>query len=210
MSRLLYIKASPRRTRSFSIAVADAFVDSYLHAHPGDEVFTLDVFREKLPAFDYTAVAAKYKIMHSQPHSDKELQIWNRIVACIEQFKSADKYVFAVPMWNFSIPYRLKLYIDIIVQPGLTFSMDKNGNYIGLVKNKPVFVAYARGGRYPPGSEQEAFDLQKKYLELILAFVGLNNIRLVAVEPTLAEGPEVAQKQKAEAIEKAKGIALTF
>lgn len=210
MSRLLYIKASPRRSRSFSIAVADAFVDSYLHAHPGDEVFTLNVFREKLPAFDYTAVAAKYKIMHSQPHGDKELQVWNRIVACIEKFKSADKYVFAVPMWNFSIPYRLKLYIDIIVQPGLTFSMDEKGNYIGLVKNKPVFVVYARGGKYPAGSQQEAFDLQKKYLELILAFVGLDNIRSVVVEPTLAEGPEVAQKQKAEAIEKAKEIALTF
>lgn len=210
MSRLLYIKASPRKSRSFSIAVADAFVDSYLQVHPGDEIVTLDIFREKLPAFDYTAVAAKYKIMHNQPHSDKELQIWNRIVACIEQFKSADKYVFAVPMWNFSIPHRLKLYIDIIVQPGLTFSMDEKGNYIGLVENKPVFVAYARGGRYPPGSPQEAFDLQKKYLELIFAFVGLSNIHSVVVEPTLAEGSEVAQKQKAEAIEKAKGIAPTF
>ncbi len=76
-------------------------------------------------------------------------------------------------MWNFSIPYRLKQYIDIIVQPGLTFSMDEKGNYIGLVKNKPVFIAYSRGGKYPPGSQQEAFDLQKKYWELILGFYGI-------------------------------------
>jgi FMN-dependent NADH-azoreductase len=210
MSRLLYIKASPMGKLSYSTAVADAFVEAYKKAHPKDEVKVLDLFSANLPAFDFVAASGKYKIMHGKPHSAEEKTAWEKVVAAIDEFKSADKFVMAVPMWNFSIPYRLKQYIDIIIQPGLTFSVDEKGNYIGLVKNKPVFVAYARGGRYPPGSQQEAFDLQKKYLELILAFVGLDNIRSVAVEPTLAEGPEVAQKQKAEAIEKAKEIALTF
>jgi len=210
MSRLLYVKASPMKERSYSIAVADAFVEAYKKKHPKDEVKVLDLFAGKLPEFDFLAASGKYNIMHGKPHSTKEKRAWENVVAVIEEFKNADKFVFAVPMWNFCIPYRLKQYIDIIVQPGLTFSMDEKGNYIGLVKNKPVFVAYARGGRYPPGSPQEAFDLQKRYLELILAFVGFDNIRSVAVEPTLAEGPEAAQKQKAEAIEKAKEIAPTF
>jgi len=195
---------------SYSTTVADAFVEAYKKAHPKDEVKVLDLFEGKLPEFDFLAASGKYNIMHSKPHSAEEKAAWEKVVAVIDEFKSADKYVMAVPMWNFSIPYRLKQYIDITVQPGLTFSMDEKGNYIGLVKNKPVFVVYARGGKYPAGSQQEAFDFQKKYLELILAFVGLDNIRSVVVEPTLAEGPEVAQKQKAEAIEKAKGIALTF
>lgn len=210
MSRLLYIKASPMGKLSYSTTVADAFVEAYKKAHPKDEVKVLDLFEGKLSEFDFLAASGKYNIMHSKPHSAEEKAAWEKVVAVIDEFKSADKYVMAVPMWNFSIPYRLKQYIDITVQPGLTFSMDEKGNYIGLVKNKPVFVVYARGGKYPAGSQQEAFDFQKKYLELILAFVGLDNIRSVVVEPTLAEGPEVAQKQKAEAIEKAKGIALTF
>jgi len=195
---------------SYSTTVADAFVEAYKKAHPKDEVKVLDLFEGKLPEFDFLAASGKYNIMHSKPHSAEEKAAWEKVVAVIDEFKSADRYVMAVPMWNFSIPYRLKQYIDITVQPGLTFSMDEKGNYIGLVKNKPVFVVYARGGKYPAGSQQEAFDFQKKYLELILAFVGLDNIRSVVVEPTLAEGPEVAQKQKAEATEKAKGIALTF
>jgi len=210
MSRLLYIKASPMGKLSYSTTVADAFVEAYKKAHPKDEVKVLDLFEGKLPEFDFLAASGKYNIMHSKPHSAEEKAAWEKVVAVIDEFKSADRYVMAVPMWNFSIPYRLKQYIDITVQPGLTFSMDEKGNYIGLVKNKPVFVVYARGGKYPAGSQQEAFDFQKKYLELILAFVGLDNIRSVVVEPTLAEGPEVAQKQKAEATEKAKGIALTF
>lgn len=50
-------------------------------------------------------------------------------------------------MWNFGIPYRLKQYIDILVQPGYTFSYSPEQGYTGLV-NKPAAVVYARGGDY--------------------------------------------------------------
>jgi FMN-dependent NADH-azoreductase len=209
MSTLLYIKASPMGELSYSIAVADAFLAEYLKAHPEDNVRTMNLFTEPLPAFDFEAASAKYKIMHGKDHSQKDRQVWDRIVSVIEQFKSADKYVFAVPMWNFSIPYRLKQYIDILVQPGYTFTVTEEGNYKGLVTNKPVFVVYARGGEYPAGTLQEAFDLQKKYLELILAFIGLTDIRSVIVEPTLS-GAEITAQKRTEAIEKARQIAREF
>ena len=210
MANLLYIKASPMGKLSFSITVADAFIDSYCQTHPDDKVKTVEVFEAPLPAFDFEAASAKYKIMHNKEHSQADRQIWGKIVSIIEEFKSADKYVMAVPMWNFSIPYRLKQYIDIIVQPGYTFAVTADGNYEGLVKNKPCFVAYARGGEYPSGGDNEAFDLQKKYLELILAFIGFSDIRSVVVEPTLAGGPDIAKQRGAEAIEKARQIAKEF
>ena len=53
-------------------------------------------------------------------------------------------------MWNFGIPYILKHYIDLIVQPGLTFSFSPSEGYKGLVTGKPVTVVYARGGAYGP------------------------------------------------------------
>jgi len=210
MANLLYIKASPMGKLSFSIAVADAFIDSYLQAHPADEVETIDVFKAPLPAFDFGAAAAKYKIMHNKRHSQEDRRIWAKIISVIEKFKSADKYVMAVPMWNFSIPYRLKQYIDIIVQPGYTFTVDSGGNYQGLVKDKSVFIAYARGGEYPTGTPGEAFDLQKKYLELILGFMGLTDVRSIVVEPTLTKGKDTAEQKRIEAIEKAKQMAKDF
>jgi FMN-dependent NADH-azoreductase len=98
----------------------------------------------------------------------------------------------------------------VIVQPGQTFTVTDEGNYQGLITGKPVFIVYARGGTYPPGTELEAFDLQKKYLEMILGFIGLTDLRSVVVEPTLMGGPETAAKSKANAITAAHEIAKTF
>jgi len=210
MSRLLYIQASPRGKRSHCIAVADAFVESYKQKHPDDEVVTLNVFEAPVPYFDGLAVQAKYTIMHGQSHSKEELRAWEEVEKLIEQFKSADKYVLAVPMWNFSIPYRLKQYIDNLVQPGYTFSFSEEKGYEGLVTGKPLLVVYARGGEYSAGNQAETFDLQKKYTELIFGFIGFKDIRSIIVEPTLQGGPDVAKIKQQEAINKAKEIANAF
>ena len=84
-------------------------------------------------------------------------KVWKGVERVIEAFKSADKYVFSVPMWNFGIPWRLKQYIDILVQPGSTFRYDEEG-YRGLVTGKRAFLAYARGGEYgaPEAAAPEA------------------------------------------------------
>ena len=210
MSRVLYIQASPRGERSYCIAVADAFIEAYRQKHPDDEIVSLNVFDAAIPSFDGLAVQAKYTILHGQSHSKEELKAWKKVEKVIEQFTSADKYVLAVPMWNFSIPYRLKQYIDILVQPGYTFSYSNEKGYQGLVAGKPMLVVYARGGEYPVGSQAEAFDLQRKYVELILGFMGFKNLQSVVVEPTLQGGPDVAAAKRQDAIDKAKKIAADF
>ena len=209
MSKLLYIQASPRIERSYSIAVADAFVSTYKQANPKDEIVTMNLFKKDLPPFDGLTVQAKYTILHGLKHSPEELGAWRKVEDLIAEFKSADKYVMAVPMWNFGIPYRLKQYLDILVQPTYTFSFSPQEGYKGLVLGKPIFVAYSRGGAYPKGSAEEAFDLQIKYLQLILGFIGFTDVRTLHVEPTLA-GPDVAKKKREETIAKAKEMALKF
>ena len=210
MSKLLYIQASPRVQRSHSIAVADAFIETYKRTHPDDEIVTLNVFEASIPNFDGLAVQAKYTILHGQSHTKEELQVWKDVERVIEQFTSADKYVLAVPMWNFGIPYRLKQYIDLLVQPGYTFSYSEDTGYQGLVVGKPMLAVYARGGEYPAGGGTEAFDLQTKYIELIFGFIGFENIRSVVVEPTLQGGPDVAEAKRQGAIGKVKEIAVVF
>jgi FMN-dependent NADH-azoreductase len=210
MSRVLYIEASPQGEWSKSIQVARAFLDAYKAAHPGDMVVTLDLARANLPVVDADVLAAKYRYLHGENPTSAELAPWKPVVATIEAFKSADKYVFSVPMWNFSIPYRLKQYIDVLVQPGLTFSYTPEEGYKGLVTGKPALIVCARGGQYPEGTDYAAMDMQTPYLKLILGFIGLTDLRWVIVEPTLMGGPDVAAQKTAAAAEKAKEMARSF
>jgi FMN-dependent NADH-azoreductase len=209
MGKLLYLKASPRGRRSKSVMVANAFVEAYKRAHADDEVDTLDLFTAELPPFDGLTVQGKYTILHGERHSEVEGLAWQKVERVIDRFKSADKYLLAVPMWNFGIPYRLKQYIDIVVQPGYTFRYSREKGYEGLVVGKPVVAVYARGDAYTE-RQAETYDMQTRYLELILGFIGIRDIRRLVVEPTLMRGPEEARRRVEETVAEAKVLASAF
>ncbi len=208
MSQLLYVESSPRKDRSKSILVAKAFIERYKTEHPGDEVVTLDLWDRRLPEFDGYTIDAKYQVLHGQGFDAQQQAAWQAVVDVCNEFKSADKYLFSMPMWNFGIPYKLKHYIDVLTQPGQTFSFDPATGYSGLVTGKPVAVIYARGGAY--GSDAaKGMDLQKGYMDLLLRFIGFTEIHSIMVEPTLAAPTDVA-KTEAAAIAMAEQIAKTF
>jgi len=207
MSKLIYLEASPRKERSASIRVAREFLDAYRSTYPADVVETLDLWKEEIPAFDGEAINAKYAVLHGQPHSPAQAAAWGTVSAIADRFKAADKYLFSLPMWNFGVPYRLKHYIDVITQPGLTFTFSPAEGYKGLVTGRPAVVIYARGGEYVDGGA--AYDFQKPYMELWLRFIGFTDVRNMVVEPTLGD-PSAAEKSKTAAVESARTIARTF
>ncbi len=194
MSKLLHIQASPRGDRSASITVARQFIELYRKAHPGDTVETLDLWKAGLPEFDGATINAKYAVLHGQNQTPEQVQAWAVVASVAEQFKAADKYVFSLPMWNFGIPYKLKHWIDVIVQPGLTFSFSPETGFKGLVTGKPAAAICARGGAYGPGTGMEAYDAQSTYLKQILGFIGITDLKIVFVEPTEAGPKEDAIK----------------
>src|SRR5271163_4667893 len=57
---LLNIQSSPRRSRSASIAVADAFLEAYRQVCPEIIVDTLNVWDEKLPEFDQESTRSRW------------------------------------------------------------------------------------------------------------------------------------------------------
>ena len=205
MSKILYIESSPRKSRSSSIAITKTFLDQYKSLHPDDEIVTIDLWKKKLPRFDQDVIDAKYALLHNKQHTDAQKQAWKAVEEVIAEFKDADKYLLSVPMWNFSIPYPLKHYIDVLVQPGYTFRVTPEGSFEGLIAGKPIFLVYARGGAYGPGSHAEMFDLQTAYMNTILKFIGFREIGTLIVEPTLT-----TKEQKEKALSKAKEEALRF
>jgi FMN-dependent NADH-azoreductase len=133
MARLLYIEASPRKDRSASIRVAQAYIEAHKKSHPEDIVDTIDLWNTELPAFDGDVINAKYAILHGEQHSEVQKKAWEAVEEVIANFKTADRYLFSLPMWNFGIPYRLKHFIDVLVQPGYTFSFSQTEGYKGMV-----------------------------------------------------------------------------
>ena len=113
-------------------------------------------------------------------------------------------------MWNFGVPYRLKQYIDVIVQPSLTVAFSPEKGYTGLVTGKPLMLILARGGAYPAGNPIETFDFQEPYLRCIFGFIGFTDIRTIYIQGTM-QGPEqveaATRKATAEAINAAKEFA---
>lgn len=209
MAKLLYIEASPRKDRSRSIRVARAFLAAHQKSHPNDSVETLDLWRTTLPRFDGPTMEAKYAILQGESHTPGQAQAWKSVVDVIEHFKSADKYLFSLPMWNFGVPYVLKHYIDVLIQPGLTFSFDPATGYKGLVTGRKAVAIYARGGAYAPGTGMEDYDLQSKTIAGIFGFIGITDLVNIFVEPTL--GPaEVSEAGLAKAEELAVSTAKSF
>ncbi|MGQ9732399.1 MAG: FMN-dependent NADH-azoreductase [Candidatus Zipacnadales bacterium] len=210
MSKLLHIKATPRKEDSRSMVLARAFLEAYRQFHPHDTIETLDVFESEIPEFDALAATGKYRAMRGERHTEEEAARWQKVVATIEHFKSFDKYVITTPMWNFSIPYRLKLYIDTIVQPSLTFGYDPKRGYFGLLGEKAVVILATRGGAYTEALGTASYDFQVPYLRAVLGLIGLTDIRVVVAEPMDMEGPEKGAQVLASAVEQAREVAAKF
>ncbi len=209
MSQLLYIESSPRKDRAASIEVARHFVGAYQAQHPQDTITTLDLWATELPRFDAATIDAKYAILHGQPHTEEQRRAWAAVESICRQFTGADKYVFSVPMWNFSIPYILKHYIDVLVQPGQTFTFSPETGYRGLVTGKPALVVYARGGAYGAGTGAEGYDQQSRYVQQILGFIGFTDVKSIFIEPTLG-GPGPKDQAIAAALRQADELVKTF
>lgn len=210
MTRVLYIEGSPNKEYSASIEVCNAFLDVYRRAHPDHVIQKLDIWDLELPEFDGDALAAKYAGLSGAALTPAQAAAWRRIEELAAPFHEADKFLFGVPLWNFSIPYKLKHLIDVISQKDVLFTFDSSG-FAGMLRGKKAAVVYARGlsytsqGSFTPASE---FDLQRPYMETWLKFVGVEDVAGIVVERTLF-GPD-GKVDRSNAIEEARARARAF
>ncbi len=208
MERLLHIIATPRADESSTLKVSNAFLENFKKKFPGCLIDELNVAVEPLPPLSVKVVSGKYVLLGGKELSGELKDAWEVIVRHIERFLAADAYLISIPMWNFSIPYTLKHYIDVIIQPKYLFRYTDKG-VEGLAKNKKMAVVISRGGDYRQGSMQK-FDFQEPYLRTIFGFVGITDISFVVAQPMDALGPEVKKKKLEEAKILAKKIADSF
>lgn len=212
--KVLYIEASPRGQHSYSSQVANAFLDTYRAENPDHEIEHMPLFDMDLPTFAAEGSNQKMdniiNLFTGKPALGAEGE-WGGVLAEIERLKSADKVLLSSPMWNYSIPYRLKHWIDLVVQVGASVMVNEKGEYIGQITDRPLQMVLASGSeyeeRFPLETDGTKIDFQRIYLDHIFRFLGFTDIRLIKVQPTGLPGPhldEALAKCKAEAEEAAK------
>lgn len=216
MTKLLFIEASPRKENSYSSTVANAFLDSYKAANPDHEIEHLPLFETDLPPFTAQAANQKMENIYSLMTGKGAIAPdgeWGGVIREIERLKSADKVLLSAPMWNFSIPYRLKQWIDLVVQVGVSVMVNKDFEYVGQITDRPLQMVLASGSpyemRFPLETDGAKIDFQRAYLDYIFRFLGFTDIRLLKVQPTGRPGPDL-DAMIAEMTEKAKLAGAAF
>ncbi|MDT4011236.1 MULTISPECIES: FMN-dependent NADH-azoreductase [Staphylococcus] len=208
MSQILYITAHPLDEMvSNSMAVGKAFIDTYKAEHPEDEVVHIDLFKDEVPEIDAEVFSGWGKLQSGETLTDSEQQKVNRLTELVDQFVAADKYVFVTPMWNLSFPPAVKRYFDAVAVAGKTFKYTAEGPQ-GLLTDKAALHIQSRGGYYSEGPAAD-FELGDRYIRTILAFMGVPDISLIAIEGHNAE-PENAEEIKLNAIQQAEQFAKQF
>ena len=191
--KINYIECSPRGERSHSTKIAQAYIEQAKKNIPDLELNHINPWSLNLPEFDGDMLNAKYSVISGTDPSADEVSAWSNVKKIFDDFNNADHYLFSVPMWNFNIPYKLKHYIDIITQPGMSWSYTPEDGYKGLMTDKTATIIYATGDGYGDGTGFESFDMQKPYVNLWLTFLGFKKIEKVVVDRTLFDA-ETAEK----------------
>jgi len=207
MGIVLDLYALPRAQRSRTRKLRDAFFESYLENNPGTQRIEVDLVKdvEKLPAWDEWDVQTKFEMLYGEGDLDEEMAArWNALSRWTDQLHAANLIVISAPMWNLSVPWHMKRWIDAVVQARLTFDFDrKKAEFKGLLGGRPVVIIATRDGAYPAGSPYAAMDFQVPYLKAILGLIGLGPFHEIIAEPLGLAGPQVAKDALAVAMQKA-------
>jgi FMN-dependent NADH-azoreductase len=187
---ILQINSSLRGNQSESTRVANAIVAKVAAANPGATVTVRDLGANPHPVLDEATLGALFT-----PADQRTAGQAARVAlddALIAEAQAADVIVLGAPMYNFGMPIQLKAWFDAIARAGVTFRYTENGPE-GLLKNKKVYVATARGGIYPLDA-----DPQVPHIRMLLNFLGLTDHEFI-YSAGQAMGPEAAAKGQAEA-----------
>jgi FMN-dependent NADH-azoreductase len=177
---ILHIDSSINGDNSASRAISDRIVGQLKTAQWGEDVVYRDLAAEPLPHLTLDAFADS---------------------SVLDEFLAADTIVIGAPMYNFTLPTQLKAWIDRIVIAGKTFRYTETGPE-GLVKDKRVIVALARGGFYDANSPAASLEHLETYLRGIFNFIGIEP------EFLFADGLSVSPEQRELSVSTALGETL--
>jgi FMN-dependent NADH-azoreductase len=211
MSHLLHISSSPRGENSVSLQIADAFVDAYRAANPTDVIEHWDLWDGTLPTFGPAGAGAKMNVFGGGDPADAQADAWRAARAAFERFEAADRLLISVPMWNASVPYILKQFIDVVSQPGWIFGVDPEKGYEPLLTGRgtQAVVVYTSAVWGPHLGPEFGRDFQSTLFRDWLEWTGITDITEIRYHPTLTGNADAALSAAVDAAERAARLLVT-
>jgi len=197
MTTLLVLDTSPSKS-SVSRQLTESVVEKIGAKFADARIIHRDMGQNPPKHIDDELINA----LRREPDNLTERQVSARTFsdAMIDEINEADAIVIGAPFHNFTISGAFRTWIDHVARLGKTFAYDPDKGLMGLLGDKPVYVLSTRGGKYGDGdpSDPHPADFQTGYVRHILAFIGLNDVRIIA-----ANGLDMGPDNRAEGIAEA-------
>jgi FMN-dependent NADH-azoreductase len=179
MKTILHLDASANLKGSVSRRLTSGFVSDWIAANPDHKVIYRDLNVEHIPAMTSDQLEAMYAPAGTEL-SEKKRRILAASNALVDEFLSADMYVFGVPMYNFSVPGAFKSYMDQVIRVGKTTKPGPKG-LEGAVHGRKMLVISTRAGDYSKGGPREDWDFHEPYLRKVFGWIGIKDFTYVPV-----------------------------
>jgi FMN-dependent NADH-azoreductase len=179
--KIFHVDSSAKRERSNSRALSRQFIENLRSEGVDVEVDYLDVTVDT-PAHVTEAFAiATYHAEHER--TDAMRATLAPSDALCKRMLEADAFVFAMPMYNWSMPSAFKAFIDNITRTNITYKFTEDGNIVGVLNRQKVLFITTRGADLRPGSPYSSMDALTPALKAAFGFVGVQNPQFVDAQP---------------------------
>ena len=179
--KVLYLNCSGSNKLSFTGETAREFLAQYTELHPEHLVEEIQLWDRELLSFDLSHVESRMRAVSGQETADDDMKLV-AVQKMTSQLLSASKVVISCPMWNYSVPYVLKQYIDCVVQSDLTFRETENGPE-GLVTGRPLLLITSSSSDFSK-EPMRLLDFQVPYLKAIFGFIGFQDFHHIYIANT--------------------------
>lgn len=177
---ILHIDCSPRAD-SHSRRLSAGIVARLLDLRSGTTITRRDLGQAPIPHTQSgyaTTLSSPGALAGAQ--ASEAVQLSEQLIGEVER---ADIVVIGTPMNNFTIPSVFKAWIDQMLRMGRTIGVAANGEKIGLLQDKPVYIGVASGGVYV-GEGARQPDFLTPYVSAAFACVGLTSLQFLPLQAT--------------------------
>ncbi|MGA9639689.1 FMN-dependent NADH-azoreductase [Flavobacterium sp.] len=184
MNKVLIINASVRNEKSHSRELTKLFTENWKKKNPKDIFSFREVGLKEIPAINEKWIGSAFIDPKKRTKENQSGVEFSDLL--VNEFKEHNIYVIGTPMYNWSIPSGLKSYIDQLMRINETWkfrSGKPDGDYVGLLNNKKMFILSSRGDTsYGENEKNEHMNFQTTYLKFVFGIMGIKDVTIISLD----------------------------